>query len=70
MRKPGSTWRAMPFPRERKLVIDAVRYGKRKHTIHGLLEIDVTEARRRIRAADAEGAGPRRRRRGRSVPRV
>ena len=49
MRKPGSSWRALPFPRERKLVIDSVRYGKRKHTIHGLLEIDVTEPRRRIR---------------------
>lgn len=58
MRTPGSTWRALPFPRERKLVIDAVRYGKRKHTIHGLLEIDVTEARRRIRATGTEGAGP------------
>jgi pyruvate/2-oxoglutarate dehydrogenase complex dihydrolipoamide acyltransferase (E2) component len=48
-------WRALPFPRERKLVIDAVRYGKRKHAIHGLLEIDVTEPRRRIRVIEERG---------------
>lgn len=58
MRKPGSNWRALPFPRERKLVIDAVRYGKRKHTIHGLLEIDVTEPRRRIREIETREDGP------------
>jgi pyruvate/2-oxoglutarate dehydrogenase complex dihydrolipoamide acyltransferase (E2) component len=57
MDKPRSSWRALPFPRERKLVIDAVRYGKRKHTIHGLLEIDVTEPRRRIRRLAMGGSG-------------
>jgi len=55
MPESGSTWRALPFPRERKLVIDAVRYGKRKHTIHGLLEVDVTEARAWIRRMEIDG---------------
>jgi pyruvate/2-oxoglutarate dehydrogenase complex dihydrolipoamide acyltransferase (E2) component len=55
MSEHRSTWRALPFPRERKLVIDAVRYGKRKHTIHGLLEVDVTEPRRRIRQLATRG---------------
>lgn len=41
--------RIVPFPRSRKLVVDACRYGKRQHTIYGLLEVDVTEPRRRIR---------------------
>ncbi|MDX1622677.1 MAG: 2-oxo acid dehydrogenase subunit E2 [Gemmatimonadota bacterium] len=40
--------RVLPFPRARKLVIDACRYGKRKNTIRGLLSMDVTEPRRRI----------------------
>lgn len=35
-----------PFPKERQLVIDSARLGKRKHTIHGLVEIDITLARR------------------------
>lgn len=38
--------RTCPFPRARNLVVDACRYGWRKHTIHGLLEVDVTEPRR------------------------
>lgn len=36
------------FPLMRNLVIDACRYGKRKNMVHGLIEVDVTEARRRI----------------------
>lgn len=31
-------------------MIDACRYGWRKHTIHGLIEVDISEPRRRIRA--------------------
>jgi hypothetical protein len=31
--------------------------GRRKNIIHGLIEIDVTEARRRLRQADAAGRG-------------
>src|SRR5689334_10668507 len=35
-----------PFPSERRLVTAAVRAGRRIVPMHGLLEVDVTEARR------------------------
>ncbi len=38
-----------PFPQERQLVIDSARLGKRKHSIHGLVEADVTNVRRSLR---------------------
>lgn len=38
------------FPLSRRLIIDSARQGKRKHTIVGLVEADVTEARRLIQA--------------------
>lgn len=37
-----------PFPRARQVIVDANRLGKRKRTIYGLLEFDVTEPRRRM----------------------
>ena len=37
---------ARPFPSERRLVTAAVRAGRRIVPMHGLLEVDVTEARR------------------------
>ena len=39
----------VPFPRSRRLVLDAMHAGSRKHMIHGLVEFDVTEARRLLR---------------------
>ena len=38
-----------PYPRSRRLVVDAARAGSRKHMIHGLVEFDVTEPRRLLR---------------------
>lgn len=38
----------IPFPRLRQLMVDGGRLGRQKHTIHGLLEMDVTRARRII----------------------
>jgi pyruvate/2-oxoglutarate dehydrogenase complex dihydrolipoamide acyltransferase (E2) component len=38
----------VPFPRIRLPVIDVMRIAHRKHIIHGLLEVDVTEARKFI----------------------
>jgi len=38
-----------PFSRMRLPVIDVMRIAQRKHTVHGLFEADVTEARRFIR---------------------
>ncbi len=42
-------YRAIPFPRSRLVSVDFTRIGRRKNLIHGLIEADVTEARRRLR---------------------
>lgn len=39
-----------PIPKMRRFALDAGYLGRRRHIIHGLIEVDVTEARRRIRA--------------------
>jgi len=46
--------RTTPFPRARQPVLDAGRLSARRHIIHGLLEIDVTHARRFIHDHEAE----------------
>ncbi|MBN1316467.1 MAG: hypothetical protein JXA42_13410, partial [Anaerolineales bacterium] len=38
-----------PFPPFRQLVIDGMDLAARKHNIHGLVQVDVTQARERIR---------------------
>jgi pyruvate/2-oxoglutarate dehydrogenase complex dihydrolipoamide acyltransferase (E2) component len=43
---PG--YEIVPFPKVRRLVIDAARMGRRKNIIHGLIEVDVTGARQRL----------------------
>lgn len=43
MRSPGVT--ITPFPASRRLVLAAMRAGRRQAPIHGLLSLDVTEAR-------------------------
>jgi hypothetical protein len=46
------------YPRIRRLMEDGGRLGRDKHLIHGLFEMDVTDARRAIRAYRARtGAG-------------
>jgi len=40
----------IPFPKIRRLMVDGGQLAKQKHLIHGLVEMDVTEARRLIRA--------------------
>ncbi len=39
----------IPFSRQRQLVVDGLAVGWRRHIVHGLVEIDVTKARRFIR---------------------
>lgn len=39
-----------PFARARHDVVDALEVGVHRHVVHALLQIDVTEARRRLRA--------------------
>jgi pyruvate/2-oxoglutarate dehydrogenase complex dihydrolipoamide acyltransferase (E2) component len=42
-------YRVLPFPPERRITVDGGRLAARKHTIHGLIEIDVTRPRQYIR---------------------
>ena len=42
-------YEVIPFPLSRQIIVDSSRVARRKHTIHGLLEVDVTEARQFIR---------------------
>ncbi len=44
-----SGYSVVPFPLSRRLVLDAMHAGSRKHMIHGLVEYDVTEPRRLLR---------------------
>ncbi|GAA3822980.1 2-oxo acid dehydrogenase subunit E2 [Nocardioides panacisoli] len=45
-----------PFSSNRRLVVAATRVGRRKTPIYGLLDVDVTEARRRLAACDRSGS--------------
>lgn len=57
--KQAAGYTVTPFPIMRRFSVDAGRLGRRKHIMHGLLEFDVTEARRLIQAQKAKtGLGP------------
>ncbi len=45
----NSTCTIEPFPPSRQVVADIVRLASRKHMIQGLIEVDVTKARERLR---------------------
>ncbi|WP_254766491.1 2-oxo acid dehydrogenase subunit E2 [Salinilacihabitans rarus] len=47
MTDPGDA--TEPFPRRRRGTVDAMRAAGRRSDVHGLVEFDVTEARRRVR---------------------
>jgi pyruvate/2-oxoglutarate dehydrogenase complex dihydrolipoamide acyltransferase (E2) component len=38
-----------PYPKIRRMVVDSGRMGRRRHTIHALIEVDVTPVRRAIK---------------------
>lgn len=44
-----STYTAKPLPAFRQLMIDGMEIASRKHWIHGLIEVDITIARQRLR---------------------
>ena len=44
----------LPYPRLRLLMVDGGRLGLKKHTVHGLVEFDITRARAAIRNHKAE----------------
>lgn len=45
----------IPYPSSRQLTFDVGRIGQEKHHVRALLEVDVTEARSRIRTGRPEG---------------
>ncbi|MFZ5821341.1 MAG: 2-oxo acid dehydrogenase subunit E2 [Chloroflexota bacterium] len=47
------SYQALPFPMERQVTIQGGRLASQKHTIYALIEVDVTEPRRLIRAHKA-----------------
>lgn len=50
----NADYQIIPFPKIRRLMVDGGRLARQKHLIHGLVEMDVTEARRLIRDHKAE----------------
>ena len=44
----------LPYPQSRQLMADGGRIGLRKHTVHGLVEFDITQAREAIRQQKAQ----------------
>jgi hypothetical protein len=49
MAKQRELYTVVPFPRERLLMVDGGRLARQRHTIHGLVEFDITETRQAIR---------------------
>ncbi len=54
---PPTTSSTITFPRSRLATLDLGRYGRDTHYMFGLLEVDVTEARRASRKLRQEGRG-------------
>jgi pyruvate/2-oxoglutarate dehydrogenase complex dihydrolipoamide acyltransferase (E2) component len=52
-KKAAVDYEIVTFPRMRRLVVDVMRTARRKHMIHGLIEVDVTRARQYIREEEA-----------------
>ncbi len=49
MAEQSESYQVVPFPKTRRLMEDGGRLARQKHLIHGLFELDVTEARRAMR---------------------
>ena len=49
MAKNDGTYEVIPFPKIRRPMVDGGRMGRQRHTIHGLVEVDVTLARQLLR---------------------
>ena len=54
MNSTRSTYTAEPYPRIRLLMTDGGRLGLAKHTVHGLVEFDITQARETIHRHKAQ----------------
>jgi pyruvate/2-oxoglutarate dehydrogenase complex dihydrolipoamide acyltransferase (E2) component len=55
-RKPG--FEVVALPRAQRQITDWLNYAARRHTMQALIELDVTDARRQIRAARARTGAP------------
>lgn len=49
MNTKQASYTAIPFPWERQMVIEGGRIASKRHSVFGLIEVDVTESRRIIR---------------------
>ncbi len=49
MKRRREKYQVFPFPTMRRFSLDAGRLGRSRHTIHGLIEVDVTDARHWLR---------------------
>lgn len=58
MTRPEERYDLRPFPKIRRAYVDVMREGHRRHIIHGLVEVDVTDARTAIRQRAATGEPP------------
>ena len=56
MKKQYDGYAVVPFAPVRRMIVDVLEMGHRKHMIHGLVEVDVTRARRYIRDYEATTA--------------
>jgi pyruvate/2-oxoglutarate dehydrogenase complex dihydrolipoamide acyltransferase (E2) component len=52
--RPDADYEVKRFPLTRRLIVDTGRLGARRHRILGLVEVDVTEARRKLREHKAQ----------------
>jgi pyruvate/2-oxoglutarate dehydrogenase complex dihydrolipoamide acyltransferase (E2) component len=46
-------YKVQPFPKMRRFAIDAGYLGRKRHIVHGLIEVDITESRRNLRELEA-----------------
>jgi pyruvate/2-oxoglutarate dehydrogenase complex dihydrolipoamide acyltransferase (E2) component len=49
-----NTFQTIPYPRSRLLMVDGGQLGRKKHTIHGLVEFDINEARKSLKQYRAQ----------------
>ncbi len=49
MKKEHQRYAALPFPKNRRLMADGSQIARNKHTVHGLVEFDITHPRAVLR---------------------
>jgi len=49
MKSKQETFKIEPIPKMRRFALDAGYLGRRRHIVHGLIEVDVSEARKTIK---------------------